>query len=435
MSKAEPWFILERGYLPSLRRFVGVLMLFIVPEVYSWSHGGPGPYRVPAWWIGSTPIELPMLPVAVDSLVWFAYATAALALILGDPGRVMPAVGAAVLACTGSSDLLACNSSYTIMIFLFLVALVFDRAPTGCARRLVQVAVTACYGFSALHKAVQTDWSSGQTLAAMVHQGTYFRPIWSPLLAILPRSDVFYQSLALGVVAVEALIAAGLWCARTRRWAVLAAFLLHVSFLVFLNDVDVFAPTMMAGLLAFIGPEAPREEPAAGPSRREVAMAGVVVMALLAMPVRLYILPGGPAGSLSFFDRSPWSFSMYLFVQEVESVSAEYLGPDGHRHSVRLVGRMDRAGSEKELRALAAFVLRSHPEATAVEVRSRLRINHRRRLEQILRIDRDYFRSRRQDRLGWSSRANGCLSESIVSPCCAMCRSEMGPSRPEASAR
>jgi hypothetical protein len=388
MRGAIGWMSLERGYLPSMRRFVGALMLMIAPEVYFWSHGGPGPYRVAAWCVGESPIELPTPPAAVDATAWLAFAAAALALILGDRGRVAPAVGAAVLAYYGSSDLMAGNSSYTVMVFLYLVALCFDRAPRGCARRLVQVAVMACYAASALHKALQPDWASGQTLADLTRHGTFFRPPWTPLLDALPRGDGVFRAMALGVVASEALLALGLWCPRTRRAAVLGGFALHAGFLLFLTDVEVFTPTMMVGLLAFLGP-ATRPSPTDDvPGRCEAALAVSVAIVLVAMPLRLFVLSTKPAGSLAFFDRSPWSFSMYLFVQEVETVTAVWVGPDGRRHPLPPVGRITLAGSDKERRALAAYVLRTHPEAESVEVASRVRINHRRRLEETLRIDR-----------------------------------------------
>jgi hypothetical protein len=439
MRGAIGWMSLERGYLPSMRRFVGVLMLMIAPEVYFWSHGGPGPYRVASWWVGSSPIELPTPPAAVDALAWIAFAAAAAALILGDQGRAAPAIGAAVLGYAASSDLMAGNSSYTVMVFVYLVALGFDRAPRGCARRLVQVGVTACYAASAIHKALQPDWASGQTLAVLASPGGFVRPIWSPLLAALPRGDGVFRAMALGVVAAEALLAAGLWCPQARRMAVLGGFVLHAGFLLFLTDVEVFAPTMMVGLLAFLGPETEPSPMNSTPGRRQAALAVAVAMLLVAMPFRLFVLSGRPAASLSFFDRSPWSFSMYLFVQEVEAVTAAWVGPDGHHHPVPLVGRMALAGSDKERRALAAYVLRTHPEAELVEVASRVRINHRRRLEETLRVDRRAPRppphSRRDASAGWSSSAKGCLSAAIGSPRCAMCRSEIGPRRPEAPAR
>jgi hypothetical protein len=378
MASVGRWLTLERGDLPSFRRFVGVLMLFITPVVFSWSHGGPGPYRVPAWWLGATPIALPAPSATVDVLAWSAYAAAALALILGGQGRGGPAVGAAVLAYYGSCDLMACNASYVVMVFGYLVALLFDRDGPSCARRLVQIGVSACYGYSALHKAIHPDWAFGHTLADLFTHEANLRPFWAPLARALPRGDDVYWAPAIGVIAVEAFIAAGLWAERTRRAAVLCGFLLHASFLIVLPGVDVFAPTMMAGLLTFLAltPRAVTE--AGAPPRREVALAGVVALVLLAMPARLYLLPGPPSRSLTFYDRSPWSFSMFLFLQEVESVSAEAIGPDGRRDPLPLVGRMPLAGSQKELRAMAAYLLRTHPEAAAIEVRSRLCINHRR---------------------------------------------------------
>src|SRR5690349_496521 len=87
LSCLARWMAPERGDLSTFRRFVGVLLILIAPGVYSWSQGGPGPYRVPAWWLGAAPIVPPVPPPAIDVLAWSAYAAAALALILGHPGR------------------------------------------------------------------------------------------------------------------------------------------------------------------------------------------------------------------------------------------------------------------------------------------------------------------------------------------------------------
>src|SRR5579883_1844396 len=68
------WACAGQGGLPTFRRAVGVLLLLIGPQVFFWSHGGPGPFHVPAWRIGRTVIDLPLPPAAIDVAAWAAYA-------------------------------------------------------------------------------------------------------------------------------------------------------------------------------------------------------------------------------------------------------------------------------------------------------------------------------------------------------------------------
>src|SRR5438270_12645094 len=105
------WACAGQGGLPKFRRAVGVLLLLIAPQVFFWSHGGPGPFHVPAWRSGRAIVDLPLPPVAIDLTAWAAYGVAALALILGDRGKAAPAIAAAGLGYYGSRDLHACNAS------------------------------------------------------------------------------------------------------------------------------------------------------------------------------------------------------------------------------------------------------------------------------------------------------------------------------------
>ena len=224
----------------------------------------------------------------------------------------------------------------------------------------------------------------------MARFGTGLRPIWAAALDGLDLGDGWFRALAAFVVAGETFIGLGLWPRRTRPAALIAGILLHASILILIDGVDLFTPVMLVGYLGFpLGSDARQIEPmAARPPRAETALAGLVAIAMILMPLRIYSGPIAEARTLSFFDRSPWSFSMFLFLQTIDQAEAATLGTDGIWRPVEIPGRGVRGGSDLELEALARYLLATRPDVNAVRVRCRLTINHRRCLTKELAITR-----------------------------------------------
>lgn len=377
------WLFLPTGQLPTIRRVTGGLLLCIMPEVLFWSHGGPGPYHVPAWRVGGAAIDLPLPPPWLDAATWALYAAAALAMVLGRRDRVFPALAAAVLAYYGGRDNRACNSSYIQLLFTYLVAFLFSREPVSASRRLIQVSLSSCYLFSAIQKLAMSEWRLGHTIAGMLTHGDGIRPALLPLVqASAPLAGLAWL-MAPGVVLVEAFIGAGLWFPRTRRAAMGLGILLHLGFSAFLPGTEIFAPVMLIGYLAFLdgGPPAASDP---RPRSLETALAVATLAVLLAIPARIYLPPMRPWHLLSHMDHLPWTYSMFAQVDHQDSIEIAYVDRAGMRHAVEPSGRMDQATADADLHALTRDLLRRHPEAESAEVHLRLTINHRRGLDKLV---------------------------------------------------
>lgn len=341
------------------RRGAGLLALLVSPGVYVWGHGRP--FVVPTWGV-----ELPPVPAWLDDPLWGAFLVAAAAMVCGYRGRAAPAVALAVLGYYACRDRAAAYPSYVGLALVYLASLLF---PGGAGRAIVRAAVSACYLATAAHKAVAWDWIGGGTLADMARYGTHVRPAWWPLLRGLP--DWAFPALAAAVVAGEAAVGAGLWHPRTRRRAMIAGLGLHASILLLVSGVDLFAPAMLVGYLAFAGADPP------APKRARAAAVALAVL-VAAFPLRQYLGLNGWRVAPTFADTPVWSFSMFLSMQEVTGAAAEFRTADGQWHPFALTGRGAGGGSGPELRALARHVLRATPGATAARVRCAVVVNHRR---------------------------------------------------------
>lgn len=386
-DRLRGWLLLSPGQLPMIRRVVGGLLLGVLPEVFFWSHGGPGPYHVPAVRLGGLPVDLPMPPPWLDAALWVGYAVAALSMMLGIPCRVPPAVAAAILGYYGWRDARACNSTYIQLLFTYLIALLFARGPVNAARRLIQCSLTSCYAFSVIQKLAMPEWRLGHTLVDIVEFGDGVRPICLPILRAISPGPGLGWLMAPSVIAVEAFIGAGLWWSRTRKAAMVVGIGLHLGFAALLPGTEIFAPVMFAGYLAFLGDGRP--VPRGGSPRGfEVSLALLVLAVMLAIPARIYAPPMRPWHLLAHMDHLPWTFSMFSQMDRIDAVEVAYLDRRGTRHPVEPVGRMLHASSDGEIDALARDVLRLHPDAERVVVDLRLTINHRRVLTKRLEASR-----------------------------------------------
>ena len=381
MESIARWLFLPSGRLPEIRRAVGVLLLLILPEVVFWNHEGTANYNVPAWRWGGVALEIPMPPAWLEVAMWGAYAVAALAMIARDGRRVWPAVAAAVLAYFGWRDGRACNASYVQLMFSFLVALLFAGGPVNCSRRLIQCSLTACYAFSVVQKASMPEWRDGHTLLSILRHADGVRPGLVRILEALPPVPDLAWVLAPVVIASEAFIAAGLWWPRARYPAMLLGVLLHAGMTTMLHSIDIFAPVMLTGYLAFVDDPAPAAEATPRPRRAAVALACVYLAAVVLVPARIYLPPMRPWRLLTHHDHPLWTFSMFSQMDRVDSVAVSYVDRQGSTHDVPPVGRMLGATSDVELEVIADAVLREVPEAEEVRVLVRVTVNHRRGLE------------------------------------------------------
>ncbi|WP_435005303.1 hypothetical protein P12x_003198 [Tundrisphaera lichenicola] len=378
------WLYLPSGELATIRRVSGGLLLCILPEVWFWSRGGPGPYHVPAFWVGGHPIDLPLPLPWVDAWICAAYVLAALAMIFDRAPQWAPALAASILAYHAWRDVRACNSSYVQLLFFDLIALLFANGPINPARRLIQFGLTCCYGFAVIQKLAMPEWRGGETLLAILAHADGVRPIWVPLLRAMAPGPDLAGFLALVVIGVEAFIGVGLWWARTRKLAMIVGAGLHLGFAAIFPGTEIFAPVMFTGYLAFLGPGS--SDLSAIPRRRfEMTLALAFLVAMVAIPARIYVPPMRPWHLLTHMDHLPWTYSMFSQIDRIDSVEVTITDHPGMTRRVEPVGRMLQASSDAEMIALARHVLRSHPGADRAEVVVRLTVNHRRELVKSLR--------------------------------------------------
>src|SRR5438552_2742566 len=181
-EKLLSWLYTDPGLTPVIRRLVGLLFLAIVPLIFFWTHGGPGPYTVPAWRIGDVLLRVPAAPAVADLFLWAVYCGCALAVIFTQ--RKLPMVGCLVLlAYFTSLDLMAANCSYVVLVFTYGVALLFANQQRNCSRRLIQISVSLCYLHSAIYKMISPDWASGQTFSWMFSTAYDLRPLVAQSIA------------------------------------------------------------------------------------------------------------------------------------------------------------------------------------------------------------------------------------------------------------
>ncbi len=385
ISKPLNKLYLPNGYLSQIRRLIGLWLLGILPIEFHYCFYEP-PYRVPGMRFGLWALELPAAPIWLEGFLWFAYLLSALWLLLGSKSRIVALVPAVVLAYFGLQERLAFGCSYTIMLFIYLVALLFYKEPLSVSRRIIQFGVSICYFFAAANK-LFPDFISGETLNEIFNHGWMLKSIWHPLAAKFVTPPIMLTAMSLAAPAAEAFIALGLWHRKTRVYAVITGILLHAGIFIFIDDVDVFAAVMLTGYLAFF--DKPAETQIAGASdspngsRLEKLLAAGVLIILLWLPIRFYI-PLGPTGrpisQLSHFDHAPWGWGMFMFRERIASVEAGFSTADGLWHQVELQERMTRASSDDEMLAMARYILRRYPEAQEVKVAVHLLFNSQRQL-------------------------------------------------------
>jgi hypothetical protein len=342
-----------------------------------------GPYPVPAWRFGWLALDLPGPPLWLSLSLWAAFGLAGIWLMFGSKSKLVTAIPIFVLVYLGSVERWAFSSSFVIMLFLYLVALLFDRQPRSCSRSIIKAAISICYFFGAVTK-LDAEFASGAMLDQLVNHGYNMRPLAFSLLSHIRFGSDLLQAIVYTVIATELFLSVGFWFRRTRKYAIALGLLMHGTFLILIQGIDIFAPIMWTGYLAFLDKKQENEvgevEEQPIPAAERFA-ALLVLLFMLWMPARFFIPIGPtarPIADLSYFDRAPWGFSMFIFRQDVEQVSARYHDVNGW-HSEAMTGRMKEATSDDEILALARYLLKKHQLSDQVEVKSSFQINGHRR--------------------------------------------------------
>ena len=221
---------------------------------------------------------LPDLPTAGYAAVLVAGVVAAAAMALGCASRWANGAAFAVVA---YHLVLSTTHLHNNRAYLVTVLAILSLAPTGGSwsldawwrrRRgrpaiatttgwtlwLLRFASAVTYGASGTSKLLDPDWFGGQVtwgrvvLDEAAVRGSLLPSAVSDML--LDRS--FHTIAAKVIVATELAIAAGLWSPRTRRVAVAAAVVFHLS-IEFSADVQLFSWLGLAVLVAWADPALP----------------------------------------------------------------------------------------------------------------------------------------------------------------------------------
>lgn len=375
----------ESGYLDLMRILTGLCLLGILPlELFILF--GYGPYHVPAWRLGQHFFVFPEPAIWVSVLVWFAYFCGCICLTFGKGGRLVPFL----LFCTWlyyqTLDRYIFQSGFVIMMALYLLAFSIDRKPRSLSRMLICVAVSTCYIFSGLHK-LHPEFFSGLTIYRLLTVGEMIRPELVPLMHSLSLPRFICDIFTYIVVLVEVFIGLGLWFKLTRKTAVICGVLLHVTLTFFIPGIELFAPVMWIGYLAFFDK---RKDCQAADLRgrayaqpwHEALVATVAAIICVVMPARLFFADPYSYLHMSLYDRVPWGFSMFLFTENVRFVGAS-VRESGAWSTIGLQGRMPTASSKSDLLAMAYYLAKTHPSADCVRVENRLQINGHGQLNRI----------------------------------------------------
>jgi hypothetical protein len=381
------------GYTDWLRRMVGLCGLPIGMIVWNWTHGGPGPYVVPAWRIYDSLLYLPLLPPLVTTTAFIAYGLCCIALVLDCKQKFFAALPVLVLAYYGSRDWMAAGFHFDVLLWIMFVALLFDHEGRNPCRRIVQVSVAACYFYAGLSKILFPDFINGCSFESIFNDGQSWASFFHP--QPMPRTWwlVFSWLTILG----ELFLPVALFVKKTRRIALISAVIFHMGIALLLDQFLLnFTWVMWAGLVAFADKKGedentPKMSTLAWPPKRKVeaVLAAVFSLFLILFPARAYVLPERPLSEMTGFDRSPWSFCMYLQCLETTAFDLDYLTSDGQWHKFPSQGRMRTGYTENEIYAAAHYIFDTVPNASEVKVRLRLRINHHTLQERTLAAKRD----------------------------------------------
>ena len=181
---------------------------------------------------------------------------------------------------------------------------------------------------SALQKALFPDFINGNSLKAYfvtINGTTEYSAPWLPFLSSL--SDSVWSALSIACVGFEFLLAFALFFRISRKLALLLAILFHL-FLTVITGEFVFMLVMWCGLTAFLErPQMPTDKAQLGfshPRNVETIAAILTMLFLVLFPMRIFVWKDHSVATLGFLDRCPWTFCMYLMLQDPVKVYATF---------------------------------------------------------------------------------------------------------------
>lgn len=406
------WLFLPNTHLNWTRRITGFAALPILTVVWYWSHGGRGPANIPAWRFGPHLLFLPLPPEIVTQVAVIMAGIAGVCMVIGLRHKTWPLTIALIMGYYGASDWVACGCHFIVLEWITLVALLFERAERSATRRIIQVSTIICYLYAGLQKLFFADFRDGYSFEAMFADGWGLNDFWRHLLPLSHLGHNFWLFLSWATIVGEIYLGLGLCFPKTRKATAIFAILFHVAISVLFDQfISMFSLVMWAGLTTFFDKKETngqsKEHPVGYSSilyssifpttsltpriNMQASLAAVLLAVLIIFPLRIYFYPGRPIDKLAFFDRSPWSFCMFLARQETIRLDAKYEDAEGRWHD-HPIGKNDRWGgisSDNETYALAAYMFKIHPDAKRVRVETDILLNGRLPQEKVFERDRD----------------------------------------------
>jgi hypothetical protein len=388
------WLYLPSGHMGAVRRLVGLNALAIAMICHVWSRGGPGPYTIPAWRIGSHMLEVPLPPESVANSLLGLVAISACCMIWGFKWKMFPLICAMIIGYFASIDWVIAGSHYNVMEWVMLVALLFDGPGRNPSRRIVQLNVFLCYFITSVQRLFFPDFHSGYSMQAMFADGWALNNYWRDVLHMQDWSHSVWAALSFFTIGFEFFLAFGLFFKRTQKATLIVAALFHLAIAVFLDKLlIVFSIAMWAGLLTFVDKESEKAlllQPM--PLNRLVKIQSTACLFFMAFlilfPLRIFLYDR-PIDKLCFFDRSPWSFCMFLARQETDRLLVKYEDSQGNWHVEPNRGRMGRISSDNELYGIANWIFKKNSDALKVRIENDIIMNGRLRQLKVLERDRN----------------------------------------------
>lgn len=388
------FFLLSEEGLDVLSRIMGLLSVYSCFEIFKRLNWLREEYQVESWWWRDQCLSLPDSETLAIILLCICAITG-IAMAFGVKGKIAPAV---VALCVGYLTCLDVNIAFPHSFFLTIwvcVALLFRRAGKSVTRRLIQLALFACYSLSALQKVFTPQFIQGHSLAALKY-GPNLDTWVLKVVSQLPSSSELWQLVAIFVVVVELALALGLWHSKSRKFA-LIGIIVFQSLILLTMDPRILPLHLMICLccLSFVNPIAIErrfgwllkrvEAPACSALASEVpdyTPPGVVYKTLtilatailFAIPLRIYFYPNA-FEQMSMMDRRPWTFCMFVCLEGRYKTSIVLKRKDGDLVWVKPRGRMAYLSSDSDLLALAKYLEKTYPGVLEIKIESQYDVN------------------------------------------------------------
>jgi hypothetical protein len=406
-KSARLWFIwlnISPGQTDFISRMIAICALLYWPLALYWTDFGHHGMQLTPLRFGNQIFELPYPPESLVPIISVVHVLCCLAIVCGIKRKICFALPAAILLYYGCLDCAALSHALW-MTTTILIALLFSAPRANCSRRIIQVLVTVCYGYTTLNRLSCPDFLNGSSFQHWLVEGEVLKPEFLPFF--LNRPVQFWESFSWLVAAAELFFAIGPWFRRTRKPCVILACLFHAGiFVVMARTLMIFSAVMWAGLAAFVdgGRQWWSEEDrvaedisaemtgSAFGERYGMSLANLcasaMIFILVAFPGRVFLWPGRALETISYYDRHPYGYSMFLVKDRVIRALLHYQDGKMRWHSESLLQRFAILSSDNNLYSLARHAFKDHVAAERVRIEITYTINERRLETKILDLDR-----------------------------------------------